>query len=259
VKEFIDDSVTTIRSYELWVFWAWQEIRAQYHRTVVGPFWLTMGMGIYALVLNIVFGRLLSVSPDRFLPWLICGIVSWGFVSGIINEASQVFLAYRGYVLQSDRPVLVYISYSLARNVIVFFHHILVAFVVLLLFGQFHLYTIFVVIIFLPLFLFSISWATVIIAIVSTRYRDVRPMISNVMQVAFFVTPIMFMPDMVPHFENYILLNPFTHLIALIREPLLGHLPPVLSIEYCIGLGLVGWWIAIQLYRRTRLRVAYWL
>jgi ABC-2 type transport system permease protein len=75
--DFVAELRSTIRSHELWIFLAWQEIRRQYHRTVFGPFWLTIGVIVYALALNLVFGRVFAVGSDLFMPWVTCGLIAW--------------------------------------------------------------------------------------------------------------------------------------------------------------------------------------
>jgi lipopolysaccharide transport system permease protein len=83
----------------------------------------------------------------------------------------------------------------------------------------------------------------------------------NLIQIAFFLTPIMWMPhsisDRLP--QTFLDLNPFFHLIALVREPMLGHIPD--STTWLVGIGLVlfGWLFALMFLGRFGRRVPYWL
>jgi len=253
------DFSAALRAHELWMYWAWLEVRRNYHRTVFGPLWITLGMLIYAMTLSFVFGHLFGASPPRFMPWVTCGVVAWSLINGIISEASTIFPVFRSYILQSDRPLLVYVAYSLARNLIVFAHHLLAVVAVLIYFGDFRLTAVPEMLLFLPLFAFGFGWVAIVVAIMATRYRDVAPIIANLMQVLFFLTPIMFIPDMVPSIAAYIGINPLAHFVDLIREPLLGRMPSSFTLAYCAIAGMLGWLIAIALYRRARPRVAYWL
>jgi lipopolysaccharide transport system permease protein len=180
-------------------------------------------------------------------------------IVGIINESAYIFPTYRPYILQSDRSLLVYLFCSWFRWLIIFGHHVLAAVAVLTYLGQFRPVAIVLTLVMLPVFAFAFGWMSVVIAIVGARFRDIPPMVANVMQVAFFVTPIMFMPDMVKDLAVYLELNPFTQLIALIREPMLGRLPSAFTFGYSAVFGTIGWILAAQLYRRARPRVAYWL
>lgn len=216
-------------------------------------------MAVYAMGLNVVFGRLFGVATDVFMPWVICGIISWSLLAALINEASNLFMSFRGFILQSDRPLLVYPAYAMARHVMVFFHHLLAAIAVLIFFGKFQVQNLLLMVAFLPMFVFAIGWLIVTIAIVSTRYRDIPPILSNVMQVSFFLTPVMFMPASLPDIANLLMFNPFGQLIDLLREPLLGRIPSFHTLAFTGGAGVVGWVMTILLYRRTRNRVAYWL
>lgn len=259
MAEFTSAMIESIKAHELWAYWAWRHIRRQYERSVLGPLWITMAMAIYALGLNMVFGRLFGVNADRFVPWVTCGAVAWYFICGLLNEASDLFLSNRGYILQSDRPLLVYFCYLLTKNLLVYCHHLIAAVGVLLYFNLFHPFNIVLLMLFLPLFLFSVGWVAVVISIVSTRYRDIPPIIGNLLQVAFFITPVMFMPDMLRDLELLLDLNPLAQWINLLREPLMGRLPGSYSVAYCVGSGCVGWTAAILLYGRAARRVAYWL
>lgn len=216
-------------------------------------------MAIYAIALNFIFGRLFGATTQQFVPWVTCGIVAWHLITGVIGEASNIFIAFRGYILQSDRTLLVYPAYSIARHLIIFMHHLLAAIGVLIYFGELRILAIPLMLLHLPLAIYTIGWVVLVIALVATRYRDVPPIIGNILQVAFFVTPIMFMPNMLPDLQPWLMLNPFAQIIDLIREPLLGRQPSQFTLAYCALAGTVGWGFALMLYNRARGRIAYWL
>ena len=64
-----------------------------------------------------------------------------------------------------------------------------------------------------------------IFCIISTRYRDVYPLVVSIMSAATLLTPIMWNKDMLGANANYAYLNPFTFIIEIARDPILNNIP----------------------------------
>ena len=102
-------------------------------------------------------------------------------------------------------------------------------------------------------------WFALFMGIVATRYRDIPEIMNNIMQIAFFMTPILWMPDMIGRGLGVLDFNPFYHFVELLRAPLLGQAPDALSWWVVLGITAGGWIVAFLLFARYRGRVAYWL
>ena len=72
-------------------------------------------------------------------------------------------------------------------------------------------------------------------------------MVNNLMRVVFFLTPVIWMPEMLGLRSTYLDLNPFYHFLELFRAPLLGHSPKLLSWVVAFGAALIGWPVAVRL------------
>ena len=79
------------------------------------------------------------------------------------------------------------------------------------------------------------------------------------MRISFFVTPILWMPEMLPNRAVFVDFNPFFHYLELVRAPLLGNVPQATSWFTVAGITVFGWLITLELFRRYRGRIAYWL
>jgi ABC-2 type transport system permease protein/lipopolysaccharide transport system permease protein len=80
-----------------------------------------------------------------------------------------------------------------------------------------------------------------------------------VVQIIFFVTPIMWNPELLAHRTYIADVNPFYHLVQIIRAPLLGHVPELKNylavlLVTAINLGLAGY-----VFTRFRSRISYWI
>jgi ABC-type polysaccharide/polyol phosphate export permease len=93
----------------------------------------------------------------------------------------------------------------------------------------------------------------------SARFRDIPPLFANLIQMAFFVTPIMWRPEALGRSTIIAEANPLYHLIEILREPLLGGAPGIDNWLVVIGFTVVNLGIAYLLYARLRWRIPYWL
>jgi ABC-type polysaccharide/polyol phosphate export permease len=54
-------------------------------------------------------------------------------------------------------------------------------------------------------------------------------------------------------------INPLHHLIEVVRAPMLGETPPLLSWVAAVVCAIAGWTVAILLLRRATQRLVFWL
>lgn len=107
----------------------------------------------------------------------------------------------------------------------------------------------------------NLSWIAIFLGVICTRYRDIPQIISSFLQVVFYLTPIMWLPSLLPSRAGaYMLdLNPFYHFIEIVRAPLLGKEPSLTNWLVSIAIAVVGWIVTLMLFGRYRRRIAYWL
>jgi ABC-type polysaccharide/polyol phosphate export permease len=95
---------------------------------------------------------------------------------------------------------------------------------------------------------------------VSARYRDIPPLIANVLQVLLFVTPIFWSPSQLGEQGRlFVIFNYVYHLVDVLRSPLLGRVPLGLSYLVVLAGGILGWAFTFAVYARFRRRIAFWL
>lgn len=74
------DLVEGARLTHLWGRLGWQDIRRRYRRSTLGPFWITISMGMLVGVLGILYGGLFKVDGTDCVPYLTFGFVIWRLV-----------------------------------------------------------------------------------------------------------------------------------------------------------------------------------
>jgi ABC-type polysaccharide/polyol phosphate export permease len=245
--------------WRLWTALAWGDIRQRYRRSVIGPFWITLSMAILVGAQSLLYGVLLHVPLHDYLPFLTVGYLIWGFISSVIGDAGLCFAAAASFLRQSRLPKSLFVYRMIWRNLLMVAHNAVVYFAVALIFdihiGHWALT--------LPLALAILAlngvWVGLLVGMAATRFRDVPQIITNFMQVAFFITPILFKPEMLGQYHYLVDFNPLTHFIGIARAPLLGEAPALTSWLVVIAITIAGCSGTMVAFVRLRARIAYWI
>ena len=256
----VNDVRDGIRSRDLWLALGMQDIRQRYRRSMLGPFWLTISMGVMIGAMGPLYGSLFGYSAASFIPHLALGLIFWGFIAGQISDFGEAFSNSTNYLRQMKLPLSMFVLRVMYRHAIILAHNILV-FVVVWAVLPVHLNASLLVLPFAAvLVLINLFWMGCITSIFCTRYRDMQPVIGNLVQVMFFVTPIIWKAEQLsPSRQHLIHLNPFFYLLELLREPLLGMMPPPAIWIRAAGMAVVGTAVALYMLGKLRHRVTYWL
>lgn len=260
-KVAISDIREALSKYRLALIFGWQDVAQRYRRSRVGAFWLTLNMAVFIGALGLIFGTLFQSEMHEFLPYLCAGIITWGFISTCLGDGCVTFTSSEGIILQVRMPLFTHVLRAIWRNIIIFAHNVVIFPVLMLILGRMVSFNMLWAIPGFLLICINMAWMMLILAILCARFRDMTQVVSNILQVLFYATPIMWMVKVLPdHVSRWFIdINPFFHLIELVRAPLLGHAPTGIDWTFAAGLAVVGWIIAIAFFGRYRWRVAYWL
>lgn len=255
------DLVRGLWRWDLWSRLGWLEIKRRYHRTVIGPFWSAVSLGIFVAVFSAVGSALWGQKLGDYVPFLATGMVVWIMISNLVSEAGTLFVAGAGIFRQTrfDYSILVYAL--VWRNFIVFLHNLLVYVFAVLIFAP-HLISPVIVLAFvgLALLLANLAWLGLLLASFCLRFRDMQQLITSLIQIAMFVTPVFWPPDSLHgmHRLFFVELNPLYHMIDIVRAPLIGQVPEIQSYEVAVLVAVVGWFITYLAFSRFRRRLPYW-
>ncbi len=255
------DIINGLKASRLASILGWQDVRQRYQRSTLGPFWLTITMGVMVGTIGVVFGKIFKSPMDQFLPFLAAGLIFWGFISSVIAEGCMSFIAAEGIIKQLPIPLFLHVLRMIWRNFLIFCHNILIFPVVLLFFGKSLTLVAFLAIPGLLILLINLTWMAFLLAIMCARYRDLPQIIASLIQILFYLTPVIWLPSLLPQRAGFYLLdlNPAFHLLEIVRAPLLGSSPSAMNWSVLIGLALAGWGLTIAVYGIYKRRIAYWL
>lgn len=240
----------------------WQDIKQAYRRSVVGPFWLTGGMAIQITTMAIVFGMIFKSDIQTYFPFVAASIIIWGFISATLIDGCQSFIAGEAIIKQISVPLYVHVVRSLWKNVLTFGHNLAILPIVFIVLGTPVNLNIFYGIPSVILVLINLTWASTLLGAISARFRDVPPIVNSLITVAFYVTPVMWYPNLIGNNELAHLLlglNPIYHLLQILRLPVLGQIPTIENWLISLALALLGCTITYLVMLRFQKKIAYWV
>jgi lipopolysaccharide transport system permease protein len=234
----------------------WLDIRLRYRGSVLGPFWLTLSTAVMVASLGLLYSTLFHMELHEYLPFLALSLVLWGYISTLVTDACTCFTQAEGIVRSIRLPLSLHAARCVVRNLLVLAHSVVVIVAVfairpgleeaLALPG-------------IALWLADSVAICLLLGAVCARFRDVPQIIGSVMQIAFFVSAIMWTPDQIGGEALWLQLNPFFALMEMVRAPLLNHLPA--AVTYASALGWSAGLLALSglVFTRTRGRIAFWV
>lgn len=253
------DVVGAWQKRQFWQHLAAQDISLQYARSLIGPFWLTLTMGLQLVALTYLFTGLFGAPIEIVAPWVTIGVIVWTFFSSCLNESTSVLVFNKPYLLEADTSIIGFIAAVIYRNLIVALHHLVLLLILCVWFALVPNLAWLWLLVSIPLvvlFTFSLS---LMLAIVTARFRDIQRITETVLMAGFFLTPVLWRPQELVRNEFIATYNPFTHLIAIVRDPMLGTSPAPLAWSvslYATGICLL---IAIYALGRFRNRLHFWV
>jgi len=245
--------------WQLWTALGWNDVRLRYRRSVLGPFWLTCSMGVMIGTIGFVYANLFDLPASSYLPYLGLGFIVWGLLSTILQESCSAFTGSDGIIRQVRVPHPVHVFRILWRNFIVFFHNLLIYVAIVVIFkipvGSVTL----LVVPALALIWANGVWLGLLLGALSARFRDVQQIVLNVIQIFFYVTPIVWTVEQLPQHSAIITYNPFFYFVDIVRSPLLGTAPGASTWIVVAAGAALGNAVCLAVWPRIRGRIAYWI
>ncbi|QFQ03363.1 ABC-2 type transporter [Corynebacterium urogenitale] len=251
---------------ELWLALGWQDIKQRYRRSTLGPLWITIATGVMAVALGLLYSLLFQQSLAEFLPHVAVGLIIWGFISGCIKEGAEVFIANEGLIKQLPSALSVHVYRLVWKQFLFLCHNLVIWLALLVIFRPALGWEILLVVPAMLLIIVNGIWVTMLFGIIATRFRDVAPLLDSLVQLAFYMTPIVWTTKTLKEQGGSVAerariaeINPLYHYLEIVRAPMIGE--PVAAYHWWIVLGftVVGLGLALLAMRKWRYRVSYWV
>ena len=211
-----------------------RDLKARYRGSVLGFFWSLINPLLLLLIYTFVFAYIMPgrftrgevpvpfADAEPYALFLFCGLLPWTWFSSSLNESSGVLISGGNLIKKVLFPAEVLPIVNVVANMVHFFLGLPILALFLLYYraplspGELAWFPVIVVV----QLILTVGFALLLSAL-SVHFRDIRDIVSNLLTLWFFATPIIypwaFAPDLGKWFLNA---NPFTHLAIAYQEVL---------------------------------------
>ena len=242
-----------------------RDLKARYRGSVLGLFWSFGNPLLLILVYSAVFGYLMDrsdVGVEPYALFLCCGLLPWTWFSSSLNESANSLVAGGNLIKKVLFPAEILPIVTVLGNMVQFLISLPVLAVFLIYYatagaaeGGARLVDLHAAeLVWLPVVILVQLILTLALALIlsalTVHFRDIRDILSNLLTLWFFATPIIYSWREMEHLKFWLDLNPFTHLAVSYQEILFhpdnafGHRAWLLALGAAsIGLFLAGYWL----------------
>lgn len=260
VQDTFRDMLLGLRRYELWSTLGWRDVANRYRRAALGSLWIPLSMAVVAGVLGTLYSHIMQRPPAEYIPYLTAGFIIWNLLSGIIADGTNVFVSNAAAIKEIPAPLTIHIYRVIWKQIIIYIHNVIVFVAVSIYFGNVNLATVPQLIAALVIITLNGLWISCLLGIVNARFRDFAHLVPTAMRLIFFVTPIIWYPQLLGGWRAYAVhLNPFYYFIDILRAPMLGVSTATSTWQVVVVITLLGSVTALPVYAYSRKKIAFWL
>ena len=176
-----------------------------------------------------------------------------------MSDGAVAFTSAEGTIRSVRMPFSLYAAQTVLRNLLVLGHNVLVIIAVYVFLDAWPGLTAVLALPGLALWLIDGMAVCLLLGTVCARFRDIPPIVGSIMQIAFFVSAVIWKPEQLGRHEWLLAFNPFYALLEIVRAPLLGAVPSltvwVSALLSSVALCGVAW----VMFARVRGRIAFWI
>jgi lipopolysaccharide transport system permease protein len=229
-------SIFDINLKELWAYrdlialFVHRDFVAQYKQTILGPLWFFIQPLISTIFYTIVFAKVAKISTAGLPPiiFYLSGTIAWNYFSTILLKTSDTFTSNASIFGKVYFPRLTVPLSIVISNLIQFSIQFLLLIVVMIYysFNGFD-FKFDMTLILIPFMLIVIAGMGlgfgIIISSLTTKYRDLKQLVSFGVQLWMYITPVIFpLSSIEGKYRIFFLINPLTGIVETFRTILLG-------------------------------------
>lgn len=200
------------------------DLRTRWRRSFLGIFWsLLQPLGM-TLLLVFVLGHFFKINMKYYAPYIFSGIIVWEFIHFCLISGSSSFIQADNYIKQYPHPLSIYSLRIVLTGLLILILCTIPLFIWSIIHKPAHVSKIFIAMFIFYVLLILIAWPLVtLLAYLGARFRDLPPLLTLLLQVLWFISPVYFEINLFRNngLEMLIDSNPIFHILELIRAPLL--------------------------------------
>jgi ABC-type polysaccharide/polyol phosphate export permease len=239
-----------------------RELKARYRGSALGFFWSFANplllLSIYTFVFAYIMPARWEDIPQHYELFLFAGLLPWTWFASSLNESSGVLISGGNLIKKVLFPAEILPIVTVLANMVHFFLGLPIVAAFLIVYRW-------------PVDLAGLVWLPVVVFVqlvltlgfalllssLTVHFRDIRDILSNILTLWFFATPIIYPWQEAPDFGKWFLnVNPFTHLAVSYQEILFfrgpfGHWRWLLALAVASGLLFLAGYFVFDRLRDT--------
>lgn len=249
----VDDFRESLKRYRFWLVFGLSDATSSFHRTYLGGLFITLNTLLRILVLYFLFGDSLGATDPNYFGYIALGLPLFSLYSSSVTQGYSILTRNKALIQNINLPFFAYVFrfltdlvYRFAFASIIFFAYII--FHAGLLFQQFPMLLLGIVVAFM--LVLSIS---VFCMVISAFFPNLFEVLNAGMGIMFFATPVFWHPGDRGGIRGFLATyNPFSHMLAIVREPALGREVEWLSVGVCVAMTVLIGAAAVYLFKVSR-------
>lgn len=241
-----------------------KELKVKYRGSVLGFLWSLLNPILTMLVYSFVFSIVLRAGIQEFAIFLICALLPFNFLSNSVNYGAGSIISSSNLVNKIYFPREIIPLSIVFANLFNFFFELIALFIVLAIMG----YKFYVFLYLLPIVIFIqfflVVGVTLLVSALNVFFRDLQHLITIIMMVWFFGTPIIYPLSMVPEkFQFIIKINPMTvyssyyrNIFYYVKYPESSGFPSLWETLSALGITLLIFFIGYFVFKKMEPRFA---
>jgi ABC-type polysaccharide/polyol phosphate export permease len=250
----------TYRYRELIWALALKELKIRYKRSFLGFLWALLNPLLQMIVLALVFSHIMSIPIPHYAIFLISALLPWTFFSQSLSYAADSIVGNADLIKKVRVPKLVFPVAALTSNMINFLLSLIsLVFIVLVLRHPFYTTWLYLPVPLLALTMITLG-ATFFFAALNVYFRDVSHILQIILQIWFYITPIIYPIEIFGRRQWLFKLNPLIFALNGFRMGVYrGELPSPESILASFVCGLVALIIGYTIFCKYQDQFVYYV
>lgn len=259
VQEALQDVYEGFTKWRMWSMLAWQQLRLRYRRTWIGIGWIGVSFALFMVAKIVVFSGLMGRSVGYYAAHLTVGYIIFRLIANAVTGSSAAFVSARTWISSERLPLSLYVYQMMMNNFIIFAITAVPAVLICIWSGTYNLLGILWVLPCFVVYALCTLCTGLFLGVISARYRDAMHFSGTVMSIAYFLTPVLWTVPEEGARATVAMINPFTHFIAILRDPILTGTVPLQSWVIVSGCTVTLVALALVFFTTSRRKIIFWV
>jgi len=197
-----------------------KEVKTRYKNSFLGYLWSILLPLSQALVYYVAFKFIIRIQIENYVLFLVAGLFPWQWFINSTQSSASAFLVNANLIKKTIFPREFIVYASVLNDMVHFLFSLPVILIFLLFYGQnLHLTTLLYLPILLLIQLLLTIGVALIVSSVNVFFRDLERIVMIVLNIMFYLTPIVFAESMIPERLRFLLyVNPMAGLVISYRD-----------------------------------------